>query len=147
MAPEPISTVYFINSSHQSVCLYVYSPYGCYATAREHVIATNTRNRRELLDALFLYEVRFVSEENLWVFLFIPLSLLVNSSVNTFLRERRIGGIVFDVVCVLLKKNRSLIFPRTSCLLFFYVFISILMYSSPYLLLFCLLLGFVLLLC
>jgi hypothetical protein len=24
MALEPISTVYFINSSHQSVCLYVY---------------------------------------------------------------------------------------------------------------------------
>jgi hypothetical protein len=26
MAPEPISTAYFINPSHQSVCLYVYSP-------------------------------------------------------------------------------------------------------------------------
>jgi hypothetical protein len=24
MAPEPISTSYFINPSHQSVCLYVY---------------------------------------------------------------------------------------------------------------------------
>jgi hypothetical protein len=24
MAPEPISTAYFINPSHQSVCLYVY---------------------------------------------------------------------------------------------------------------------------
>jgi hypothetical protein len=26
MAPEPISTAYFINPSHQSVCLYVYPP-------------------------------------------------------------------------------------------------------------------------
>jgi hypothetical protein len=25
-APEPISTAYFINPSHQSVCLYVYPP-------------------------------------------------------------------------------------------------------------------------
>jgi hypothetical protein len=25
MAPEPLSTTYFINPSHQSVCLYVYS--------------------------------------------------------------------------------------------------------------------------
>jgi hypothetical protein len=26
MAPEPISTVYFINPFHQSVCLYLYPP-------------------------------------------------------------------------------------------------------------------------
>jgi hypothetical protein len=26
MAPEPISMAYFINPSHQSVCLYVYPP-------------------------------------------------------------------------------------------------------------------------
>jgi hypothetical protein len=26
MAPEPISSAYFINPSHQSVCLYVYPP-------------------------------------------------------------------------------------------------------------------------
>jgi hypothetical protein len=29
MAPEPISTAYFINPSHQSVCLYVYPSYRC----------------------------------------------------------------------------------------------------------------------
>jgi hypothetical protein len=28
MALEPISTAYFINPSHQSVCLYVYPPVG-----------------------------------------------------------------------------------------------------------------------
>jgi hypothetical protein len=27
MAPEPISTAFFINPSHQSVCLYVYPPF------------------------------------------------------------------------------------------------------------------------
>jgi hypothetical protein len=32
MATEPISMAYFINPSHQSVCLYVYSSYRCYAT-------------------------------------------------------------------------------------------------------------------
>jgi hypothetical protein len=26
MAPEPIASVYFINPSHQSVCLHVYTP-------------------------------------------------------------------------------------------------------------------------
>jgi hypothetical protein len=26
MAPEPFSTAYFINPSHQSVCVYVYPP-------------------------------------------------------------------------------------------------------------------------
>jgi hypothetical protein len=26
MAPEPISTAYFMNPSHQSVCLYLYPP-------------------------------------------------------------------------------------------------------------------------
>jgi hypothetical protein len=33
MATEPISTAYFMNPSHQSVCLYVYPPYRCKATA------------------------------------------------------------------------------------------------------------------
>jgi hypothetical protein len=37
MAPEPTSTAYFINSSHQSLCLYVYPSYRCKATARLHV--------------------------------------------------------------------------------------------------------------
>jgi hypothetical protein len=29
MEPESISTAYFINLSHQSMCLYVYIPYRC----------------------------------------------------------------------------------------------------------------------
>jgi hypothetical protein len=34
MANEPISTAYFINPSHHSVCLYVYPSYRCKASAR-----------------------------------------------------------------------------------------------------------------
>jgi hypothetical protein len=34
MAPEPISTACFINSSHQCVCLYVHLSYRCKATAQ-----------------------------------------------------------------------------------------------------------------
>jgi hypothetical protein len=29
MVPEPISAAYFMNPSHQSVCLYVYPSYNC----------------------------------------------------------------------------------------------------------------------
>jgi hypothetical protein len=29
MAPEPIPTTYYINPSHHSVCLYMYSSYHC----------------------------------------------------------------------------------------------------------------------
>jgi hypothetical protein len=61
--------------------------------------------------------------------------------------ERRIGGVDFYVVCVLSKKNRPLISPRTSCLLsllcsclHFPIFLS---FPSSV----CLLLCFVLLLC
>jgi hypothetical protein len=43
MAPEPISTVYFINTSHQSMCLYVYvarQRLGENVTARTNIHAT-----------------------------------------------------------------------------------------------------------
>jgi hypothetical protein len=52
-APEPISTVYFINPSHQSVCLYAYTP----IVAREWLgknitAATNIHTTvEEMLDA------------------------------------------------------------------------------------------------
>jgi hypothetical protein len=52
MAPEPISTAYFINPSHQSVCLYVY-PYivARPGLGRNFTAATNTRETmEELLD-------------------------------------------------------------------------------------------------
>jgi hypothetical protein len=55
MTSEPISTAYFINPSHQSVCLYVYLP----IVARQRLggnvtTATNTHAKiEELLDASF----------------------------------------------------------------------------------------------
>jgi hypothetical protein len=55
MAPEPISTVYFINPSHQSVCLYVYPSIFARQRLGENIIAaTNTHTTiEELLDAPF----------------------------------------------------------------------------------------------
>jgi hypothetical protein len=52
MAPEPISMAYFINPSHQSVCLYVYPP----LVARQRLgktvtAATNIHAIEKLLDA------------------------------------------------------------------------------------------------
>jgi hypothetical protein len=55
MAPEPISAVYFINSSHESVCLYVYLP----VVARQQLgknfaTVTNTHATiEELMDVSF----------------------------------------------------------------------------------------------
>jgi hypothetical protein len=37
IAPEPISTAYFINPSYQSACLYVYHSYRCQAKAQQNV--------------------------------------------------------------------------------------------------------------
>jgi hypothetical protein len=103
MAPEPISTAYFTNPSHQSVCLHMY-PYYCWQSygsvkcilpfiARQrlgkHVpSSTNTRNNRIIVGRVWL-----------WVCLCTPLSLLCNNWVKTFSRQRRIvGGVVFYAI-------------------------------------------------
>jgi hypothetical protein len=54
MVPEPISAAYFINPTHQSVCLYVYtySRYRCQATALL-TEPLQSATIEELLDALF----------------------------------------------------------------------------------------------
>jgi hypothetical protein len=92
MAPEPISTAYFINPSHQSVCLYVYS-----------------QTLEELLDTTW----RVCGSVCLP-----PISLLGSGSVNTFPRQRRIvGGVVFYVVLVVSKESRWFVLHRT----FYYV--------------------------
>jgi hypothetical protein len=64
MTPGPISTAYFINPSHQSVCLYVYpliftrQRLGKIITA-----AMNTHVIQELLDAsFFMRSVSYQSE-------------------------------------------------------------------------------------
>jgi hypothetical protein len=99
MAPEPISTAYFINPTYQFVCLYVYP-----------LLAV-----RQLLGNLFtepLPSSEYTQQQiNCWehhslcypcrikgesVCLCIPLPYLGNGSVNTFPRQRRIiGRVVF----------------------------------------------------
>jgi hypothetical protein len=69
---EPISMAYFINPSHQSVCLCVYPPIIAMQRFGKHAPAsTNTRNRRNVGRVVF-YTVRVVSNESLWVRLCIP---------------------------------------------------------------------------
>jgi hypothetical protein len=55
IAPEPISTAYFINHSHQSVYLYVYPPTVARKRFRKNVTAaTNTKATiEELLDGSY----------------------------------------------------------------------------------------------
>jgi hypothetical protein len=90
IAPEPISTAYFVNASHQSVCLCCGNEY--------------TRNNR-IIGRVIFCAVRVVSKESLWVRLCIPLLLLVNGWVNTFLRHRgNVGGVVYYTVHVVSKE-------------------------------------------
>jgi hypothetical protein len=59
-APEPIITAYFINPSHQSVCLYVYPLIVARQWLSKNVTAaTNTHVTIELLHGLF--SIRSVS--------------------------------------------------------------------------------------
>jgi hypothetical protein len=52
MAPEPISTAYFVNPSHDSMCLYVYSPICGRQRLSKHVpMATSAQTTKELFDA------------------------------------------------------------------------------------------------
>jgi hypothetical protein len=67
MAPEPISTEYFINSSHLSM----YSPIVARQRLGKNVTAaTNTNTNEELLDAWF--SVRSLSYQRKWREQFIP---------------------------------------------------------------------------
>jgi hypothetical protein len=69
MAPEPILTVYFINPSHQSVCLCE-----CIAlTIARHLLgklvsaATNTRKNRRIDGRVVFYPVSVIPKESLRV--------------------------------------------------------------------------------
>jgi hypothetical protein len=66
MAPEPISTAYFINPSHQSVCLYVSPP----IVARQRKGKKKgyrgneyARNNRRIVGRVFFYAVCVVSRK------------------------------------------------------------------------------------
>jgi hypothetical protein len=51
MTPEPISTAYFINPSHQSLCLYVYPP--IVARHRLGKNVTAAKNARTAIEEFF----------------------------------------------------------------------------------------------
>jgi hypothetical protein len=94
MASEPISTAYFINPSHQSVCLYVYPPIVARQRLGRHVpVAVNTLNNRRIVGGVVFYAARVVSKESLWVCLCIPLScwkgLQVFMLYSTHLNEQK----------------------------------------------------------
>jgi hypothetical protein len=65
MAPEPISTLYFINPSHQSACLYVWVPLSLLGNGwvkKNVTAATSTHaTTEEMPDELLL--VRVVSRD------------------------------------------------------------------------------------
>jgi hypothetical protein len=70
MAPKPISTAYFINPSHQSMCLYVYpSMIVRQRLGKNFTAATNARNNSIIVGRVVLYAVRVVSKESRWLFL------------------------------------------------------------------------------
>jgi hypothetical protein len=73
-APEPITTAYFTNPSHQSVCLYVY-PSLIFARQRlgKHVpTATNTHKNRRIVRRVIFCTVFVLSKESLWVSVYPP---------------------------------------------------------------------------
>jgi hypothetical protein len=115
MAPEPISTAYFIDASHQSVRLYVYADgnVSVKTLPRQRI---HTHASRIIVGRVLFCAVRVVSKESLWICLCIPLSFLGNGSVNTFPRQRGIvGGVVFYAVSVVSKESKLLVLPGTIC--------------------------------
>jgi hypothetical protein len=94
MAPEPISTAYFINPSHQSVCLYVYPV----IVARQRLgkkvtAATNTHTTIEgLFEATF--SMRSMSYQRKIGHQLFP-ELLVLFILPTYPALRRLSLIMF----------------------------------------------------
>jgi hypothetical protein len=65
VAPEPISTVYIINPSYQSVCLYVYALIVARQRLSKNVSdITNTRNNRTIVGHVVFYAVRILPKES-----------------------------------------------------------------------------------
>jgi hypothetical protein len=125
MAPEPISTTYFINLSRKSVCLYVYSSFFFFVViARQQVekhvpVVTNKRNNRWTVGRIVIYQVRVLTKwDSVKVCLCIPLSLLGNNSVKKFPRQGSfVGGVVFYAVQAVSKETRRLVISRISYLI------------------------------
>jgi hypothetical protein len=97
MAPEPITTAYFIDHSHQSVCLYVYRPIVARQRLDKHVFAaTNTlATIEELLDASS--SIRCVSYQRR-VFGSVYPPIVARQRLGTHVpAQRRIVGVSFSM--------------------------------------------------
>jgi hypothetical protein len=71
MAPEPISTAYFVNPSHRSVCLYVYPPIVAGKGLGKHVPTTNTDNNR-IVGHFVSFAVHVMKGESVGLFVYSP---------------------------------------------------------------------------
>jgi hypothetical protein len=119
MAPEPISTAYFINSSHQSVsvCVSLLSLSG--NDSVDTFPRQRIHNNRRIVGHVVVYVIHILPKGSLWVSLCIPASFLCHNSVNTFPQQREIfGDIVFYAVRVVSKETWRLVLTRTSGLLY-----------------------------
>jgi hypothetical protein len=97
MAPEPISTAYFVNPSRQFICMFI-PPFFARQRLGKHVpAAKSTRNNRSDVWCVILCAVRILSKESLWVCLCIPLPLLGNSSVNSFSGNGKLLEVSFSM--------------------------------------------------
>jgi hypothetical protein len=111
MAPEPISTAYFINPSHQSVCMCILPTVARQRLGRHVPMATNTRNSRRIVGGFVFCTVLVVSKESLRVCLYLPtvarqrLGRHVPMATNTRNGRRIVGGFVFCTVLVVSKES------------------------------------------
>jgi hypothetical protein len=65
MAPEPISTAYFINPSLQSLCQYMYPHIVARQQLGKNITATtNTLNNRRIVGSIIFFAVCVVSKES-----------------------------------------------------------------------------------
>jgi hypothetical protein len=94
MAPEPISMVYFINPSHQSVCMCT-APTVTRQLLRRHVsVATNTRNSRRTAGGV-------ISKESEGLYVDPPIVARQRLGRHVLRQQRSVGGIIFYVVHVI----------------------------------------------
>jgi hypothetical protein len=106
MAPKT-STAYFINTYHQSLCLYVY-------VARQRLVrnVTDTMSAHAIIKQF--WEAAFSTwsvscQRRAFEHLCIAISLLENFAVNTFSRQQGIvAGVVFYLLRVVSKEGRRL---------------------------------------
>jgi hypothetical protein len=115
MAADLTSAAYFINLSHHSVCLYVYTRVPLLGNGSVDTFLWQQTHAtiQELLEASF--SVESGSYERRVCGSVYPPIVATQCSADTFPRQRRIVGGVFLAVYVVSKESRRLVLPRTCC--------------------------------